>query len=215
MPLSTSLNALFVHVPKTGGTSIEKALGVFGDWRIEDRARLFGQISSDDLLSKGFGSAFLQHLTYSEILRIVDQDTLREAFSFAFVRNPWDRLVSVFSNPDPHMVESARTQGIVLTGMPFASFVRNALDFRHVHLLPQTLFVCDDKGQLKVDFVGRFEQLQQDFASVARRIGVDVELPHANASTHSDYRSYYDAETRRLIADLYQDDIEFFGYRFD
>ena len=215
MPLSTSLKCLFVHIPKTGGTSIEKALGIFGDWRTEDRVKLFGQISSDDLLAKGFGSSFLQHLTYSEILQVVDRGTLREAFSFAFVRNPWDRLVSTFSNPDPHMVETARARGIALTGVSFPDFVRNVSDFRHVHLLPQTLFVCDGRGQLQVDFVGRFEHLQQDFASVAGRVGLQVELPHANASTHSDYRSYYDTETRRLVTDLYQYDIEFFGYRFD
>jgi hypothetical protein len=66
-----------------------------------------------------------------------------------------------------------------------------------------------------VDFVGRFEALERDFATVCRRIGIDPSLPHINRSTHRDFRDYYTPRTKAMVAEAYSADIERFGYEFD
>ena len=94
-------------MPKTGGTSIESALDLHFSWEIEHEEALYGLIQSEELVKYGFLSGFLQHLTMPQI-RLLKSDSRYDAYySFSFVRNPWDRMVSVFSKPDPHMVQQA------------------------------------------------------------------------------------------------------------
>lgn len=216
MPISKSERWIFVHVPKTAGTSVEAALGVQGDWRVEDRERMYGRIASPDVVAHGYRSKFLQHLTLPEIHEVVPQS--QGWFSFAFVRNPWDRMVSVHSRPDPQMVWSARDRGIELEGLEFEEFLRRTADIDHAHLAPQADYLESEEGECLVDFVGRFEHLQRDFDEVCRRIGSSAKLPHENRSPGrprgSDYRAHYTDRTREVVAERYRRDIEAFDYSF-
>ena len=217
MPISHSLRCLFVHIPKTGGTSVEKALGMFGDWRIEDRERFFGRIASPDLLAAGFLSRYLQHLTLPELRPLLSPALADGLFTFSFVRNPWDRMVSIHAHPDPDMLEQAAAQGLELRGVPFATFLDLTANLRHIHLLPQHCFILDSAGCPLVDFIGRFENLANDFRKISTGLGTSGDLPHANASQarqHQDYRCYYTDATRDLIARRYARDIEIFRYAF-
>ena len=202
----------FVHIPKTGGSSIEAALGLFHDWREENRAAMFGLIQSPELKKHRFVSHFLQHLTVPELALLIPD--IQSFFLFAFVRNPWQRFVSSYSNTDPHLCQEAEKQGLQLRGLSFKEFVYRCEEIEHVHLLEQYKFITDSQGKVLVDFVGHFESLEADFQKVCRRLGLDRTLPHLNRSEHRAYRSYYDAETRTVIARRYQADIELFGYAF-
>lgn len=217
MPLSHSIRCIFVHIPKTGGSSIEQGLGMFGDWRVEDADRLFGKIRSPNLKNAGFHSAFLQHLTMPEIQRVSPGAVRDGYYSFSIVRNPWDRMVSVYSRPDPNMVEQASDEGIELLGLSFDTFLERVGNLSHIHVLPQYIFVTDGSGRTVVDFVGRFESLARDFARVCETLGIVRSLPHANASpsrNSKDYRGYYTRETRAIVAERYSRDLELFGYEF-
>jgi hypothetical protein len=211
MPVSKQLNCIFVHIPKTGGTSIETALDMFDDWKIEQPQKLFGLIASTELQKHGFLSAFLQHLTFSEIQTI--STDWQDFFSFSFVRNPWDKMVSMYSNPDPHMVKQARQQGIELTKISFAEFINNTGKIQHIHLLEQHKFIFDNNKQL-VDFIGRFENLEADFQQLTKLIGISCQLPHRNKSQRKSYQDYYDSDTQAIVAERYQQDISMFGYSF-
>lgn len=214
MPISHRWRCLFVHVPKTGGTSVEAALGMHGRWQDENRDELFGLIRSPDLLERGFTSAFLQHLTIQEMRGLLVQEEAASYFSFSFVRNPWDRMVSVYHRTDPHLREQARGLGIELTGIPFAEFLTRTSGIRHAHLMDQAEYVCDDSGHGLVDFVGRFETLARDFEAVCDRLQIEAALPRMNASTHGDYRGYYDDVSRRMVESRFRRDVDTFGYAF-
>ena len=90
-----------------------------------------------------------------------------------------------------------------------------SLLLRSPHFIPQSRFVCTEDGKPAVDFLGRFETLERDFAALRERVPAAGDLPKANVGDHDDYRNCYDANTRRIVGDLYAQDIKLFGYDFD
>ncbi len=141
-------------------------------------------------------------------------------FKFAFVRNPWDRLVSAFSYLNAggcnRFDADFRAQHLERYNGNFLRFVDDLERLStHQHFRPQSHWVCSDDGQLLVDFVGRFEFMEADFQHVADRLGLTAGvLPRLNTSAHADYTTYYDATRRDRVAALYKDDIVRFGYDF-
>jgi hypothetical protein len=93
--------------------------------------------------------------------------------------------------------------GIVFDSGCYKSFLFNQIDY-----------LTNGAGEPVVDFVGRFERLEEDAGYLFRRIGVEAALPRLNASCHGLYRDYYTARTRDLVAQRFARDIERFGYRF-
>jgi chondroitin 4-sulfotransferase 11 len=213
VPVSHALRCIFVHIPRTGGTSIELALGMHGDWRVENTESMFGMIASPQIKRHVASTAFLQHTTAIELSGLLPGE-FQNYFRFAFVRNPWDRLVSVYSRMDPHMQATAEKVGLALAGTSFHEFIKRTENFQHVHLDPQEGFVFDHAGYCLVDFVGRYERLVEDFATICSRLGKNIELPHCNVSTRNAYRQYYNNATRKIVERRYGEDIEKFGYRF-
>jgi hypothetical protein len=207
------MKCIFVHIPRTGGTSIESALGVLGDWRVENRRSMFGVVDSPELAREIGSTAFLQHLTATQLCRMLP-DKFWQYFRFAFVRNPWERMVSVYSRMDPHMKEAAKSAGIPIDEVSFDRFLERTEHFQHTHLMPQHAFIFGAAGECLVDFVGRFEHFQSDFAAICTKLGIDCALPHRNASTHDDYRAYYDETSRKIIERRYGEDIERLRYVF-
>jgi len=177
--------AIFIHIPKTGGISIRQLLGRKGR----------------------------QHLTALDYLR-ADPRKFAQSYKFAFVRNPWDRLVSAFEFlmaggfGDPYTL--AQRAELMSQGMTFERFVQERLPLDNVVFRPQHSFVCD--GHNLMDFTGRFERLREDFAVVAGVLGLSPNLPHRNASNRREWQSYYTSETYDTVGEIYRADIEMFGY---
>jgi hypothetical protein len=129
-------------------------------------------------------------------------------FSFVFVRNPWDRILSIYHfsklRPEGVLYDAAMTRDLdgfvehlVQTGLP-----------------DQIDYVSDEDGRIIVDFVGRFERIEEDFAQVCDRIGVRASLPHRNRTKHPPYVEAHSAKARDQVAELCRRDIEAFGYTF-
>jgi sulfotransferase famil protein len=154
-------------------------------------------------------------------------------FSFAFVRNPWDRLVSCYRDKIRGEVDGytyftirpgvanclARFEAFV-PGMSFADFVVAVASIRDEdadgHFRSQHTFVTSKEGKIGVDFLGRFERLIEDFRFIQERIGLPRdELPWLQkARTAARYTDFYNNETRQITAERFRQDIEMFGYEF-
>ena len=91
---------------------------------------------------------------------------------------------------------------------------RNFVFSREKLSFTQTSCLVDGSGNLLVDFIGQFENLNEDFQSICHKVGISANLPHINKSKRMGYQDYYDVETRDLTARLYAEDIERFGYTF-
>lgn len=224
-------NCLFVHIPKTAGRSVEmffmNKLGLDRDNHV-DRAKLL-VIGNDD---PSMGTEKLSHLSATEYVECgyITEKEFSRFYTFSFVRNPWARLVSEYRYRN------------YLSHKSFKDFVFNKLpspgwDDQYRHIMPQTEMLYDKSGQLLVDFVGKFESLQQDFDRVCEHLGFEVSnLSHINSSDKKSrelrrkiknflhrngesklpsYVDFYDTETREFVTDLYRADIENFRYSFN
>jgi chondroitin 4-sulfotransferase 11 len=193
---------IFVHIQKTGGNSVRAALG----------ADIFDA---------------RKHFLARELREVHGPATWDACFKFSFVRNPWDRLVSWWSMIDNGRKTTAqppnRFFGYVLDrASTFEEFLTRCTDEvldpdgRKAIFRNQIDYLLDDDGKVLVDYVGRFERLQQDFDVISRRLGrASVALPRHNASQHAAYRGYYTPALAALVAERYARDIAHFGYRFE
>lgn len=216
MFLSVRHRILFVHIAKTGGTSIRAAL---------NRLRWTDPYSIPIYIANHIARA-TKYRTGCKLHRhgkaITAQDMLGsfydDLFKFSFVRNPWDLQVSSWLH-----VKRMKHRPLG-SDLDFPEFVklRFSRDRPRSHPLdvlaePQTRILTDFDGNLLVDFVGRFERLADDFAEVGRRAQLPkLKLPHRRkAEGRRDYRTYYSDALAEYVAEKHASDIERFGYSFD
>lgn len=136
----------------------------------------------------------------------------RDYFKFAFVRNPWDRIVSAWSEK---VVLKGRFPGYAQEDRSFehfVDFVSEEIDLErgNAHLRLQSRLI--DLNFL--DFLGRYERFQEDLTEVMDILGIEGEIVWKNASNKGDYHQYYTERTRDKVADLYRKDIQLFGYTY-
>lgn len=198
MPIQHDLRVIFQHNPKTAGTSVCNALSI------------------------GQGHEFL----YAARARYIEW--WDSYFKFGFVREPMDRLISAYEyalmpksywhdNVNPNTSEDERILRShqdydTIIKLSFEqvinSLLRNPCSFLHVGWLAQHHFVGKE-----LDFIGRFENLHEDFAKVCGILKVNVELPKENPTIRRlDWKTYYTEENCEKVYRLYKDDYDMFGY---
>jgi hypothetical protein len=183
---------IFIHISKTGGTSIEHALNPSVTL---DRSNISDITGNTNFVDK--------HWSAKQYLKEYPKE-YREYFKFAFVRNPWDRMLSNY-------------QWLMLLGIINCEFAQwiikptygyNAYNYNRM--------ICNNSGSIIVDYIGKFETLQQDFNKICNKIGIQQQtLSHTNKTNHKHYTEYYNEETKQIIAQKYEKDIEYFGYKFE
>lgn len=202
---------LFVHIPKTAGVSVDAALRPFADNTaafFENRLLSVLGIHVNHFTSHR-RKLYRRHTSAETVRKNIPAEVFDGLFKFAFVRNPWDKLVSQY-----HYIRktSAHHNHRSVSKMEFHDFVDR---WTRSDKSRQRPFVCDAQGNLIVDYVGRFEHLERDFEEITRRIGVPCGLSHANSTKHRDYRTYYDRHLVRMVSERLADEIEWLGYTFD
>ena len=191
--------AIFVHVPKAAGISVCQSL---------------------------FGNLAGGHSTIKRYMVIFSPVDFNLYFKFTFVRNPWDRLFSAFNflkqggicNADLFFSHKYLSQ--------YESFNDFVIDWvnkeniqKYTHFIPQYQFLCPPfSSNVSVDFIGFFENLEDDFLFIKDKLNVDVCLEHSNQTQKKEplnYMDFYTEETRGIVGDVYSKDISLLGYNFD
>ncbi len=218
MLLSIKYNFLFVHVAKTGGTSVRSALQPLR-WRDPWYYPMFVCSKLSGLTGHRIGAKFPRHAKVVAAREMLPEELFASLFKFAFVRNPWDLQVSSY-----HHIRRERPQ-LIERVRDFEQFIDWKLDPERPYqyhldtsIESQLDYLVGLDGEMLVDFVGRYENLAEDFERVAHRIGAPgLSLPHRRraAGRAKDYRDYYSDRTAALVADRFRRDIEAFEYRFD
>ena len=218
MLISDSNRFLFIHIGKTGGMSMRSALQPFAvepeKFVIRRPARMVGD-RPNPLYT--VWETLLLHVKARDAKRELPHGVFDSLFKFAFVRNPWDLQVSMY-----HFIlrePKAPRHGEVKALGGFEAFIdwvaATPDPFPKGITKLQGDMITSSDGKMLMDFIGTYENLERDFAYIGQKIGIDAVLPRVNQSRHNDYRTYYNARTRELVAHHFKQDIELFGYTFD
>tara|TARA_Y100001933_G_scaffold117815_2_gene117760 strand:- start:5103 stop:5753 length:651 start_codon:yes stop_codon:yes gene_type:complete len=214
MRISHKHKFIFTAIPKTGTTTIGNVLDRYVDVRYGKFGWSFPGMNRNQNNSHEDKT---RHAKLDEVKKDLfadDIETFDSYFKFTFVRNPWDRCVSSWfyalkraergSGPHIDLVKKYKT---------FQSWVGEKLYKSAPDSCSCWLF--DSAENQIMDFIGRFENLQEDFNTICDKIGIPhQQLPHRNKSKHTHYTEYYDDETKQIVAEKFAKDIEYFGYEY-
>jgi len=228
MPYLSSLDLVYVAIPKTGTTSVTRALhGICppGDplqlVKEEVDQPFRRKYRLDEIGDNKPGRA--KHLSALQIKYILGDEQFARCTKFSVVRNPWARMVSryffthVESEPDEaEKLRRGTTRNF--HDKDFDSWIKKVWK-RHNsgrRNNSQLAKLVDLDGRLLVDHVGRLEDIQTTLDWVSGKVGVGpMEMPHVNGTRKGHYAQYYNESTKAMVAEICQTDIEYFGYCFE
>ncbi|APE42729.1 Type II secretory pathway, pullulanase PulA [Sulfitobacter alexandrii] len=215
MIISRGRSYIFVHVPKTGGTSLALAL--------EDRAMKDDMMLGDTpkaarrrrrLKAAPAAGRLWKHSTLSDIDGLLTPAEIAGMFTFTMVRNPWDRVLSYyrwlrgqrFDHPAVKLAQAT----------DFAGFLTDAGTQDSLRHWPAARYMRDATGTERCSAYIRLERFDTDAMPLWDHLGFRLELPHVNASAAGDSdRDAYTPALRRIVARCCAEDIARFGYSFD
>ena len=202
---------LFVHVPKTGGTSITQLLKHDCDraWLpLRQVCYLFD--NADHTLPEATFPVvgYPYHIKAKDMRRLWGAEKYDSLFSFAFVRNPWDMVVSEYFYIQRKWDHPLKKTVRKIATLP--DYVQWKLDNGYHN--QQSGWLYDDQGNLLVKQVGKFETYEDDANVILKKIGRTETVPHANATKKKPFTTYYDDKSAELVAEMYADDVTNFGY---
>jgi chondroitin 4-sulfotransferase 11 len=194
---------IFVHIQKTAGSSIANVL------------------SDID----GTESILYPH----SFINAINLEQYNEYFKFCFVRNPWDRLFSWYKMMLKKGVHNDFSDYLLNNSSNFFEFLNLTnviyetypLEWDGIRPYPKSIsfnqldYITDNNGNILVDFIGRFESLNEDYNKVMEKIGItNLPLPHINKSTSGEYKYFYTESDIEKVYKLYKKDIKYFNYTF-
>jgi hypothetical protein len=193
---------LFVHIPKTAGNSIQSVLRRYSEDEIvtlrpeQEGVERFGVRNPKYEIKK--------HSTLAEYQAALGEKQFRSLYKFVCVRNPWDRMISLYFSPGRQVAEWDRAafEKLVLKTPSVVDYLRLENG------------KADPFGN--VNRIMRFENLEEDFRAVCAELDIPATpLPEYNRSSREYYSKYYDDKLRMLVAERFAPEIERFGYTFE
>lgn len=193
---------IFVHIPKCAGASIRRTLGGPNSESYDSKRNIH-----------------IDHATASELKAYYTNGEFEEYFKFSIVRNPFDRMVSAYF----YYIKRTGVRGsfyefVTKTGIYQEVLQKNpssAISSVLINIRPAYDYLYDLEGNLLVDFVGRFEDLQRSWAKITRKLKVDYLLTeHLNQSRRKPYQIYYTQRVRSLVSSRFENDLKVFGYGY-
>ena len=197
MLISHEKKFIFIRIGKTGGRSVLTAL--------------------QEVVPDSIHVRPLHYATYREIRNFVGDEVWRSYFKFSFVRNPWDRTVSLFHFLRQYKAKQEKgtwKQYAEASFDEFLDLIEQDTSLEAIHHEPQHRFIMDGVNA-QVDYLGRFETLSSDFNVICEHLGVGhPALPHYYKTERENYRHYYDEKTRMKVSERFKKDAEFFSYEY-
>lgn len=205
--ISHKYKCIFIHIPRTAGTSIEKWICGKSWWVIEPETK---------------------HLTASQAKEIY-KDYWDDYFKFSFVRNPWDRMVSCLKFKNYFKLNCSFRGVLKLRGYKkqfgYPLTIENDYRFSNKKdLLNKSPKKYRENSVYlnilneEIDFVGKFENLKEDVEYIKKKLKIkedfNIDAKLDASSERGDYRNYYNERTKKEIEELFQEDIDFFNYKF-
>jgi Sulfotransferase family len=208
------LNILFVHIPKTAGTSIHATLAAV------DRTARTG-VYNYDLEKLLYTHPGNKHLKAYQWRRIIGKHSFRKIIKFTIVRNPWDLMVSSYewwrqkANRFPALYQLSTC----VQCMSFAEFLRSDVGSNRIAEWPgEFRDWYQYRGVDIVDTILKFEDLDEAIPTFLRNrslsMSYELQLPHMNITLRKSYRKYYDERDVKLVGDRFEYDISRFNYSF-
>lgn len=188
---------IFIHVPKVAGRAMLKSLNI-------------EEVGHNHLF----------------IYELEDRRKFQEFFKIGFVRNPWDRLVSAFFYLKSGGMKNKYDLYIQDKLSSFNSFTEfvyclgSNKQFRkemikEIHFKPQYLWMMNSNGEIEMDYIGYFENLEEGFKILKEKLKKpNAELIKFNQSEHKPFWEYYDKKMVDIVREIYATDIELFKYEF-
>jgi chondroitin 4-sulfotransferase 11 len=182
-------NYIFIHINKTAGTSIADVIG----------------------------KPFRKHLTSIEIIKVIGQKKWDAAYKFAVVRNPWDKVVSQYKHSIKVNSSNMAKKNISFKDWVACTFGEPKDEFYYARpqmFLPQVEWLKNYEGNVDMDKIIRFENLNEGINEVFEVLSIDNKLPHLNWTPKATYSDYYDYKSRQIESDWFHEDIKMFSYTF-
>ena len=258
---------LYLHIPKCAGNSIkEKFMRKWTNTNLPKSQEEIGEDIKQNIqtIYASLHRTKIFHFSLEQLFEIglLSEELIDKIFTFTFVRNPYNRVVSSYfyqlnsllediqgglsSDAEMPFFAELDKDGLVITrnyffpkeGIETIDDLKNIYSFNFYiknvvlpivqnkqyyflyqnQLVPQYLYVFDKKRNKTIDFVGKVENIQEDFNKVSDFLGMEHSLlgrkNAMNCRDNEDYRHYYTKETRQIIEKVYQTDIQAFGYEF-
>ena len=194
--ISHKHKSIFIHIPKTGGTSIKNIL-------LKNNFELLNLHQAKDGSNDDKTGAYKLG-TANRLKRGIDDNIWNNYFKFTFVREPYSRAVSNYFFLKYN------------NKINFNKFLKKKFnkitDIWHF-TLPQSRHIYNNKKELLVDFIGNFENLQEDFNNICTKIGIiPTKLPYLNKTNKSNKRKILNNINKRIIYNKFKEDFENFNY---
>lgn len=178
---------IFIHINKTGGSSVTKALNIP-----------------------------FEHKTAIEKIEEIGQKRWNRKLTFTIIRNPWDKVVSHYHYRVQRNHNDLRNKPIEFKDWVKHTYGNQDTFYYDAPkmFMPQIDWIADEKDEILVDEVIHFEYLASEFDDLLKKLGVKRTLPHMKKSSRGNYREYYDKETIEIVRNWFDRDIKKFGYQF-
>lgn len=209
MIISHSKKFIFIHNYKVAGSSITQALDKYAA-KSPKNSSLMDNILYKTGIYPGYwaGGRLKFHIKANELKEILSAKVFDSYYKFGFVRNPWDWQVSLYNYGLSWELHHQRE-----LFKSFKSF-DEYIEWRVNHEVRlQKDFFYDSAGKCLMNFIGKFETINEDFNLICRELGINVSLPHINKrEDDKKYLSYYSSKSIDMIFDAYNEDILTFKY---
>ena len=207
MIISHRLKYMFVHTPKTGGTSIRNVINnndIF-------QADIIGQCNKNkttisDLNNPKVDTNIWSHSSLKEGVNYLKNNNYKpnEYFKFLFIRNPWDRIVSAYEHQKQILFKNK--------GESFEEFLCKIINNNF------WMDMFYDEKNYQLDFMGKFENIFNDSQTIFQKILKEeyqsIDIPHLNATKRYSYENYYNEETKKIIEEKFSKTIKLGNYSF-